>query len=80
MCIADRAQIFLAGGLWGGTRQLVTAAKTPCPRAATPGAEAAAEHWDQAGGLTSVVAAACLDSSLRWLSILSTFASSSALM
>lgn len=37
--------------------------------------------WGQGqGGLTSVVAAACLDSSLRWLSILSTFASSSALM
>lgn len=32
------------------------------------------------GRLTSVVAAACLDSSLRWLSILSTFASSSVLM
>lgn len=39
--------------------------------------------WGQGQGqgrLTSVVAAACLDSSLRWLSILSTFASSSVLM
>lgn len=54
--------------------------KPPCPRAGVLGAGATAEHGDQAGGLTSVVAAACLDSSLRWLSILSTFANSSALM
>lgn len=37
------------------------------------------QGWGR-GRLTNVVAAACLNSSLRWFSIFSTFASSSVLM
>lgn len=85
VCVADGAQVFLAGGLWGGVggyQAVSGGSKNPmsqdscagswgCCRARGPG-------WG--GELTRVVAAACLDSSLRWFSILSTFASSSALM
>lgn len=50
VCIADGAQVFLAGGLRGDTRWLLVAAKTPSPRAAVPGTGAAAEHGEWAGG------------------------------
>lgn len=42
MCVADGAQVFLAGGLWGVTKQLVMASKVLCPRPAV-------KDWDRAG-------------------------------
>lgn len=38
----------------------MVAAKTPCPRTAVPGAGAAAEHGDRAGGGTHQSGGSCL--------------------
>lgn len=50
MCVADGAQVFLTGGLCGGTRPLVVAAKTPCPRTAVPGSWGCCRAWGPGWG------------------------------
>lgn len=83
VCVADGAQVLLAGGLWGTGGWLAEA--HAAGGQLMPGLQPSPEQQSRAWGwerrtLTSVVAAACLDSSLRWLSIVSTLDSSSALM
>lgn len=84
MCVADGAQVFLAGGLRGGHQVVTGGSKNRKSQGSCAGSWGCCQvwtvRWGWGGGLTSVAAAACLDSSLRWFSILSTFASSSALM